>query len=65
MTIAWPPQDVIYVGGENMASTLAVWRVHGVDRVLREAWRRGIVLTGVTAGILCWFEGGVSGRGER
>ena len=56
---------MIYVGGENMANMLAVWRVHGVDRVLREAWRRGIVLTGVTAGMLCWFEGGVSGRGER
>lgn len=53
-------QDVIYVGGGNTANMLAVWRVHGVDRVLREAWRRGIVLTGVSAGMLCWFEGGVT-----
>jgi dipeptidase E len=53
-------QDVIYVGGGNTASMLAVWRVHGVDRALREAWRRGIVLTGVSAGMLCWFEGGVT-----
>jgi len=53
-------QDVIYVGGGNTANMLAVWRVHGVDRALREAWRRGIVLTGVSAGMLCWFEGGVT-----
>ncbi len=53
-------QDVIYVGGGNTANMLAVWRVHGVDRVLREAWRRGVVLTGVSAGMLCWFESGVT-----
>ncbi len=53
-------QDVIYVGGGNTANMLAVWRIHGVDRALREAWRRGIVLTGVSAGMLCWFEGGVT-----
>lgn len=53
-------QDVIYVGGGNTANMLAVWSVHGVDRVLREAWRRGIILTGVSAGMLCWFEGGVT-----
>jgi peptidase E len=53
-------RDVIYVGGGNTANMLAVWRVHGVDRVLREGWRRGIVLTGVSAGMLCWFEEGVT-----
>lgn len=53
-------QDVIYVGGGNTANMLAVWRLHAVDRALREAWRRGIVLTGVSAGMLCWFEGGVT-----
>lgn len=53
-------QDVIYVGGGNTANMLALWRVHAVDRALREAWRRGIVLTGVSAGMLCWFEGGVT-----
>jgi peptidase E len=37
---------------------LAVWRVHGVDEILRGAWRRDIVLCGVSAGALCWFEGG-------
>ena len=53
-------QDVIYVGGGNTANMLAVWRVHGVDRVLAEAWQRGIVLTGVSAGMICWFEAGVT-----
>jgi peptidase E len=52
--------DVIYVGGGSTANLLAVWRVHGVDRVLREAWERGTVLAGVSAGMLCWFEGGVT-----
>ena len=49
-------QDVIQVGGGNTANMLAVWRVHGIDRILREAWEAGIVLTGVSAGAICWFE---------
>jgi dipeptidase E len=49
-------QDVIYVGGGNTANMLAIWRIHGVDRVLRTAWRRGIVLAGISAGANCWFE---------
>ncbi len=53
-------QDVIYVGGGNTANMLAVWRVHGVDRILREAWARRIALCGLSAGSLCWFEGGVT-----
>ena len=53
-------QDIIVVGGGNTASMLAVWRVHGVDRALRAAWERGIVLTGGSAGSLCWFEGGTT-----
>ncbi len=48
-------QDVIYVGGGSVISLLGVWRAHGVDEVLREAWRRGIVLCGLSAGSLCWF----------
>jgi dipeptidase E len=39
---------------------LAIWRVHGVDAVLREAWERGIVLAGISAGSICWFEAGVT-----
>jgi peptidase E len=49
-------QDVIYVSGGNTANALAVWRLHGVDRALREAWERGAVLGGVSAGANCWFE---------
>src|SRR5437667_4600919 len=53
-------QDIIYVGGGNTANMLAVWRVHGVDRMMREAWERGVILTGVSAGMICWFECGVT-----
>ena len=53
-------QDVIYVGGGNTVSMLAVWRAHGLDVVLREAWERGVVLCGLSAGALCWFEGGTT-----
>jgi dipeptidase E len=49
-------QDVIYVGGGNTASMLAVWRVHGVDRALHAAWEAGVVLCGLSAGMNCWFD---------
>ncbi|MEY9874869.1 dipeptidase E [Streptacidiphilus sp. MAP12-33] len=53
-------QDVIYVGGGNTANMLAVWRAHGADRILAEAHAQGAVLAGVSAGAMCWFEGGVT-----
>lgn len=53
-------QDAIFVGGGNTANMLAIWRVHGVDAALRDAWERGIVLSGVSAGAICWFECGVT-----
>lgn len=53
-------QNVIYVGGGNTANMLAVWRLHGVDRILRDAWESGIVLAGVSAGAICWFEASVT-----
>ena len=49
-------QDVVYVSGGNTANALAIWRLHGVDAALREAWERGAVLGGVSAGANCWFE---------
>lgn len=52
--------DAIYVGGGNTKSMLAVWREWGLDRLLREAWQKGIVLAGVSAGAICWFEQGVT-----
>ena len=48
-------QDVIYVGGGSVVGLLGAWRAHGLDEVLAEAWRRGIVLCGGSAGSLCWF----------
>lgn len=48
--------DAIYVGGGSAANLLAVWRVHGLDVILREAWQRGVVLGGISAGMICWFE---------
>ena len=65
----WPPadlrelalaQDAIYVSGGNTANALAIWRVHGFDAILREAWEAGIVLAGWSAGMICWFEAGVT-----
>ena len=53
-------QDVIYVGGGNTANLLAVWRLHGVDGAMREAWRRGTILCGVSAGMICWFGSSVT-----
>ena len=53
-------QDVIYVGGGSVISLLGVWRAHGLDEALAEAWRRGIVLCGLSAGSLCWFAEAIS-----
>ena len=53
-------QDVIYVGGGNTVNLLAVWRAQAIDEILREAWERGVVLAGLCAGSMCWFEGGVT-----
>lgn len=58
-------QDAIYVGGGSMRNMLAIWREHGIDRTMREAWEAGIVLAGVSAGAMCWFDGGVSRSGGR
>jgi dipeptidase E len=53
-------QDVIYVGGGSMSNLLAIWRVHKLDEILYEAWRRGIVLCGISAGSMCWFRAGIT-----
>jgi dipeptidase E len=53
-------QDVVYVGGGSMRNLLAIWRAHELDELLVEAWRRGIVLAGLSAGAMCWFSGGVT-----
>jgi dipeptidase E len=65
----WPPldleamvlgQDVLYVSGGNTANALAIWRAHGFQAVLRRAWEAGVVLAGWSAGMICWFEAGVT-----
>jgi peptidase E len=65
----WPPDDLqslilesdlVFVGGGNTANMLALWRVHGVDELLREALDRGVLLSGSSAGGICWFDRGVT-----
>jgi dipeptidase E len=65
----WPPddlerllldQDAVFVGGGNPANMLAIWGVHGFDALLRRAWEQGVVLSGSSAGGICWFEHGVT-----
>jgi peptidase E len=53
-------QDVIWVGGGSVVNLLAVWRAHGLDRILHECWQSGVVLGGVSAGSLCWHVGGTT-----
>lgn len=53
-------QDVIYVGGGSTKNLLALWREWGVDCIMRAAWERGIILSGVSAGSICWFEQGTT-----
>jgi dipeptidase E len=65
----WPPEhlrelvlqhEIVFVPGGNTANALAIWRTHGFDGILREAWEQGILLTGWSAGMICWFEHGVT-----
>jgi dipeptidase E len=53
-------QDIIYVGGGSMRNLLAIWRAHSLDDLLVRAWRGGTVLAGLSAGAMCWFQGGVT-----
>ncbi len=53
-------QDIVYVGGGSMRNLLALWRAHGLDRLLVQAWQRGTVLAGLSAGAMCWFQAGIT-----
>jgi dipeptidase E len=53
-------QDAVYVGGGSMVNLLAIWRAQGLDTILREAWESGVLLAGLSAGSMCWFEWGVT-----
>lgn len=48
--------DALYVGGGSTLNLMAVWRAHGLDRILADAWQAGVVLAGMSAGMVCWFE---------
>ncbi|MGW6933094.1 Type 1 glutamine amidotransferase-like domain-containing protein [Lentzea sp. NPDC054927] len=52
--------DVVWVGGGSVANLLAVWEVHGLGAVFRKAWEAGVVLSGVSAGSICWHAGGAT-----
>ncbi len=53
-------QDVVWVDGGSVAGLLAMWRLHGLDEIMREAWEAGVVLAGVSAGSICWHIGGTT-----
>lgn len=53
-------KDIIYVGGGNTKNLLALWKEWGLDIILKKAWNQGIVLAGISAGSICWFEAGVT-----
>ncbi len=53
-------QDLLWVGGGSTANLLALWRLHGLDRILRRCWESGVVLAGVSAGSVCWHVGGTT-----
>lgn len=53
-------QDILYVGGGNTKNLLALWREWGLDRIIEKAWNQGIILAGISAGSICWFEQGVT-----
>lgn len=53
-------QDILYVGGGNTKNLLVLWKEWGLDRIIEKAWNQGIVLAGISAGSICWFEQGVT-----
>ena len=53
-------QDAIFVGGGNTKSMLAVWREWGLDNILKKGYKNGIVMSGVSAGAICWFQNGIT-----
>ncbi len=53
-------QDVIFVGGGNTKSMLAVWKEWGLGKILKKAYHNGVVMSGVSAGAICWFQNGIT-----
>lgn len=53
-------QDIIHVGGGNTKLIMETWKKHGVDKIMKKAWQRGVILSGMSAGAICWFEDGIT-----
>jgi dipeptidase E len=53
-------QDIIHVGGGNTSLIMQAWKEHGVDKIMKKAWNSGIILTGMSAGAICWFNDGIT-----
>ena len=53
-------QDIVFVGGGNTKSMLAVWREWGLDNILNNAYQNGVIMSGVSAGAICWFNKGIT-----
>ena len=53
-------KDIVYIGGGNTKNLLALWKEWGLDEILRKAWDQGVILAGLSAGSICWFEEGVT-----
>lgn len=52
--------DLVWVGGGSVANLLSLWRLHGVDHAMSADWEKGVILSGVSAGSLCWHVGGAT-----
>ena len=53
-------QDILYVGGGNTRNLLVLWKEWGLHTILKEAWQNGVILAGISAGAICWFEQGLT-----
>ncbi len=53
-------QDIVFVGGGNTKSMLAVWTDWGMDNILKQAYNKGVIMSGVSAGAICWFTSGIT-----
>lgn len=53
-------QDLIYVGGGNTRNMLLLWKEWGIDKILHKAYKKGVLLAGMSAGAICWFEQGIT-----
>lgn len=53
-------KDILHVGGGNTKNLLCLWRGWGLDKIIKQAYQRGMILSGMSAGMICWFEQGIT-----